>query len=372
MQRIEAVMRNDSGGDIHKTGLEKALWSASLIYRSGAVLRRTLYRKRELSVRRLPVPVISVGNLAVGGTGKTPLTVHLASLLRRRNYRPAVISRGYGGSAEQTGMIVSNGETILADSILAGDEPLMMAKQLRGVPLLVGRNRYRSGMIAIEKFDCDTVILDDGYQHMELYRDLNIVLLDARNPLGNGHVLPRGILREPPAALVDAHALVFTRSPRGPVRFPSGIAPFINNLPTFNVRQKAYLLRGSVAHGAPQYLPLSDLNRKKVFLFSGIAQNDNFFQTVHTTGARIQGHATFGDHHRYSQTELENIIASANRTASELLLTTEKDISRIGPDIRWPLPFAVIGVNMSFHNDDFDHFVMKFLESVKNMRSREI
>ncbi|MGD9211887.1 MAG: tetraacyldisaccharide 4'-kinase, partial [Desulfobacteraceae bacterium] len=162
--QIEKVMYQQNASS--PTSLEKILRELSFLYSSANKIRRKLYKEEILPIRRLPVPVISIGNLAVGGTGKTPMTIHLAKLLQKHHYRPAVISRGYGGTAEKKGEIVSNEDTVLIDSKQAGDEPVMMARQLPGVPVIIGQNRFKSGKLAVEKFGCNVVVLDDGFQHL--------------------------------------------------------------------------------------------------------------------------------------------------------------------------------------------------------------
>jgi tetraacyldisaccharide 4'-kinase len=341
------------------TGLKKVLFGTSLLYANAALFKRKLYQNKTYSTKKLPVPVISVGNLAVGGTGKTPMTIYLAKLLRRQNYSPAILSRGYGGDFEKKGGIVSDGNSILADSILAGDEPLMMAKALSGIPVLVGRNRYQSGLWAVKEFGCNIVLLDDGFQHLRLYRDLNIVLLDAKRPIGNGHVLPRGILREPYCALSSAHTVVFTRTPLKRPSIPCKVAKYIKPHLRFWAGQKNYPYYYFDGVKTGNLVNLSHLRGKKVYLFSGIARNDDFLHTLKMMGAKIMGHIRFGDHHRFSKQEIRDVMERANKTTSELIVTTEKDFTRIAVPIQWTLPFLAIGVKMTFSNHTFDRFVMR-------------
>jgi tetraacyldisaccharide 4'-kinase len=358
VKRIEHVIHTPKA-KTDDTGLKKILWCASQLYGSAAFFRRKLYQKKKCFLKQLPVPVISIGNLAVGGTGKTPMTIYLAKLLREKHFFPAILSRGYGGTFEKKGGIVSNGNSILADSTQAGDEPLMMAKQLADIPLIVGHSRYRSGLEAINNFGCNLIILDDGFQHLALFRNLNIVLMDAFKPVGNGYLLPRGILREPLGALVDADAVIFTRSPTKKPPIAAEILPFLRELPLFWAEQDAYI-DSAIAKSEEINAPtLNDLNGKKVYLFSGIARNDDFHQTITATKAQIVGHDMFGDHHRYTKNEIDTIIKAAIKAKADWLLTSEKDFARLMTPIQWPLPFAAIGVKVRFPNDGFDHFVLK-------------
>ncbi|MFN2165764.1 MAG: tetraacyldisaccharide 4'-kinase, partial [Anaerolineae bacterium] len=202
-------------GHASPAGLAQVLKVLSLGYGALVRLRSAAYagsRRR----RRLPVPVISVGNLTVGGTGKTPMIARLAASLLAAGRRPAIVSRGYRGGLEKTGGIVSDGHRLLQDAAAAGDEPFMLAMQLPGVPVAVGRDRYEIGRRVIRALSADVILLDDGFQHLRLARDVDILLMDARRPLGNGHVLPRGPLR------VTVYLVTSTWRP-GPKRLASSV-----------------------------------------------------------------------------------------------------------------------------------------------------
>ncbi len=192
--------------------LNLLLMLLSKAYGAGVLLRRDGYASGFLKAKKLPCTVISIGNLTTGGTGKTPMTIYVAERVRRLGYRVAVISRGYKGTAEKSGGIVSDGSAIRMDPVTAGDEPFLLAASLKDIPVLVGHDRYQSGMHAINRFQTEVVILDDAFQHLALFRDLNLLLLDSSLPFGNGHLLPRGTLREPTSALRFSDALVMTRS----------------------------------------------------------------------------------------------------------------------------------------------------------------
>ena len=174
--------------------------------------RSSLFRKGIFKQHRLEVPVISVGNLVLGGTGKTPLVDYIARLLLQYDRKPAILSRGYKGSARAPINIVSNTTNILLDAAEAGDEPRLLAEKLPGIPVITGKKRYTTGRFAIDSLGADVLILDDGFQHMALKRDLDLVLFNSRTLLGNGRVLPGGELREPLSALKRADAFVITDS----------------------------------------------------------------------------------------------------------------------------------------------------------------
>ena len=212
--RVTDIMTR--GGHYPFFSLATLLWGISVLYGGLTHLRRRLYTRGRLKSHRLPCPVISVGNLTLGGTGKTPLVIHLAEKIQGMGYRPVILSRGYKGLAEKGGAVVSDGRNLLCDARQAGDEPYLMAILLPTVPVVVGRHRYRAGMDAIRRFQPDIILLDDGFQHLQLKRDLNLLLLDAQNPFGNRYLFPRGTLREPEVSLLGADAVVLTRS--GPAR----------------------------------------------------------------------------------------------------------------------------------------------------------
>ena len=193
LSRIETIMKSD--GLQSPNWLQKMLWAISLIYGWVVLIRSAAYDKGILKAKQLPCVVISIGNLTLGGSGKTPLTIYIAKTLGHLGYRVAVLSRGYGGQAEKQGVIVSDGSQVFVSADVSGDEPYMMAQKLDGTPILVGADRYRSGKIAVRSFKPDVILLDDGFQHRNLARDLDLVVMDANKPGGNGHMFPRGVLR---------------------------------------------------------------------------------------------------------------------------------------------------------------------------------
>ena len=201
MRSLEEMLKEIWEGE-RTAGASVAVASAlrllSLPYGAAVALRNHLYDRELLRTAKLPCPVVSVGNLTVGGTGKTPTVILLAALLKEHGHRPAVLSRGYGGHAKASVNVVSDGNRILLGWREAGDEPVLIAGALPGVPVLTGPKRFLTGRAAVERFGADVLILDDAFQHRSLFRDIDIVLIDAARPFGNGFLLPRGPLREPP------------------------------------------------------------------------------------------------------------------------------------------------------------------------------
>ena len=327
-------------------------------------LRALFHRKGVFKSRALPCAVISVGNITAGGTGKTPMTICLAKLLNSRGYKVVVISRGYGGTKEAGG-IVSNGYRIAMDAGTAGDEPYMMAVKLHGVPVLVGKDRFRLGILAVKRFDAKIVILDDGFQHIRLKRNLDILLLDAKQPFGNGYLLPRGMLRESLRQLARADAFVLTRSQpalsapdqhvidrlsgKSPVFRCAHIPEVVTRIPSDN------WLPGNLRKIKDRLAP-AFLKGRKVFAFSGIAQNESFFKMVQSLGCKIRGMLTFSDHHKYTDEDFKTICQTAKRAGADALLTTEKDYVRIAGQTKWPLDLLVLEVRISF-GDQEDSFI---------------
>lgn len=365
--KIEAVMRLENSGRFDL--LPGFLFVLSVLYGRAVRVRSLCYDMGIARVRRLPCRVISIGNIAAGGTGKTPMTIYVAKLLQKSGWRPAVISRGYKGAAEKTGGVVSNGSRVLMDASLAGDEPYMMARRLSGIPLLVGKNRYEAGKRAVAQFMPDVIILDDGFQHRRLFRDIDLVLLDDhRFPL-NHHLIPRGMLREPVSALMRADALILTRcrqnSPSGPF---TRLETRIPGKPIFKTTHVPYG-HALVRHARKEPLEdLSFLKTKKIFLFSGIAQNDEFAKMIANLAGAVCGVAGFPDHHPYSPDDLEHIRRRAAEAGADIIVTTEKDYVRLPPNPALGLDLAAIGVSIGFirQEREFTEFIQARLAGLTN------
>lgn len=361
-QKIKAIMTGNNENPI--LSLESFLYALSMIYGGGLKLRQHFYNRRILRSNRLSCVVISVGNLTVGGTGKTPMTMLAAKLIQRLGYKVVVMSRGYKGRAEKSGGVVSDGRTIFMGAETAGDEPYMMAKRLNNVPVVVGRNRFKTGMLAVRKFVPDVLVLDDAFQHLRLVRDIDLVLLDCRRPFGNQYILPRGTLREPISALKRSDAVILTRSDLVP---NADTASLLSKLESFlpgkaifrtfyvasiqkvvpDARDKVGKTNGSLLTRGR-----ASLRGRHVFAFSGLADNQDFLRTVADFECVVTGALKFPDHHPYSDRDLENIVQLAKRTQADCLVTTEKDYVRIAPRIAWPIDLAVVGIESTFGDDD--------------------
>jgi tetraacyldisaccharide 4'-kinase len=364
---IETLMNDSKKDRIFSLGY--LLSVVSIGYDLVVRLRATGYRKHVFQTRKLPCYVISIGNLTTGGTGKTPVTVYVAEFLKGLGYRTAIISRGYKGKAEKKGGVVHDGHRFLLDPDQAGDEPWMMAKRLKTVPIIVNANRIAAGLLAIEQFDPEVILLDDAFQHLKLFRDLDLVLLDRHRPFGNGCLLPRGSLRERVDALVRGDAVVFTRSDITKSPSANATDAKFDHMPVFECAHVPYVAEIVDTDGNRQEPGnLQGYQGKRVFAFSGIAKNHDFFQTLRAFKCHIVGSAGFADHHRYTDKDLVFIARSALNRSAEVILTTEKDHARMQAGRNWPIPLVVVGINIHFKDDAFDRFILGRLEQIKDQQ----
>jgi len=295
---------------------------ASWLYGAGARLHRLAYRRGWRSPRRLSCTVVSVGNLAVGGSGKTPMAAWLARGLRQRGYKVALASRGYGRRGRARVRVVSDGRRVGADVAEAGDEPLLLAAHAPGVPVLVGADRSVVGLRAIALFGTDVLVLDDGFQHHRLARDLDLVVVDGRLGFGNRRLLPRGPLREPLAALGHADAVGVVDGPLPPedARLLELFAPGARRSCARRRPARLRPLRGGAGE------PVEALRGRDVGVLAGIARPGSLRATLTEAGARVVAERSFPDHHRYAPRDLEGLAA-----ATPLWVTTEKDAVKILP-----------------------------------------
>ncbi|OGU16739.1 MAG: tetraacyldisaccharide 4'-kinase [Geobacteraceae bacterium GWC2_53_11] len=288
-------------------------WLYSLVLR----LRALLYRSSILKTHRLPRPVVSIGNITVGGTGKTPVTAYIARHLLAQGYKVAVLSRGYGGSLEGQSCVVSDGASIMLSARECGDEPYLLASTVAGLMVVIGPDRFAAGQLAMQQLAPDIFLLDDGFQHLRLHRDLNILLQDFSRPLGNGLTLPAGMLREPPTAARRADLILFTRSPKGAAT-PVTIGAATACLASHTIVDLIPL------NGGPP-VPFSRCSGQRVLAFAGIADPASFFAALRTEGVNLVQCITFPDHVVYDKERLDKIASGMRESGAELLVTTEKD-----------------------------------------------
>ena len=332
----------------------RVLQTGSIAYQAAVSLRNLAYDRGWARQVRLPCQVVSVGNLTVGGTGKTACVALIARKLRVMGQRVAVLSRGYGGARRhywlrsEAGRLMVNGEATNADGL--ADEPQLLASQLEGVPVLVGPRRELTGELACRKFHVDAVILDDGFQHRRLSRDCDIALVHARTPLGGWALLPRGPMREPMASLKRAHVLMVTKADEA----LETLAALRERLRSFNpeaalvtaVHEPSRLIDGvSGEHSAP-----SRLHGLRVGLVSSIGDPAGFEATVRRLDAVVLWALAFPDHHRYQGGDWARIVEMAHQSRPDAVLTTEKDWVRLQrwtmDERRMTVPLWILGIEM--------------------------
>lgn len=296
--------------------------------------RRELYRTGLLRRRRVQgLTVVSIGNLTVGGTGKTPLVIDLVRGLLDRGVTTAVVSRGYRSTGRGRGpLLVSDGAGPLVPVGLAGDEPVMIARSVPAV-VIVSRDRYLGARLARERYGAEVVVLDDGFQHLRLVRDADIVLFDSLDPFGNGWTLPAGRLREPLSALHDADLFLFVQRGLTGVRpIPRRLKGLLQALRPGAVTIDGLLrLDGLRQVGGGERRPLEWLVDRSLLLVSGLADPRPFEAELRQRGARVVDHLDFGDHHHYSGADVEAIRRSFRESGAEAVVTTTKDEVKLVP-----------------------------------------
>lgn len=337
----------------------------SFFYCIIVLFRNRLYDRNILNEIRLSCPVISVGNLTVGGTGKTPCVIMLAQMLRENGFRPAVISRGYKAQGVKSVNIVSDGHAILLPEEIAGDEPWLMAKFLGGIPVITGPQRVLTGSVAVEKFGADVLICDDAMQHRRIFRDINLVLMDPNTLKPGNRVLPRGRLREPVSGIKRASAVLLTRVDEN-VMMDNKIARLIEteNIPVFKSIHRAIAV---VSADGTQDNPLSALEGKNICAFCGIANPAAFRKTLYDAGANILSFDIFPDHHAFSGEELEALKRKYIEKNADYLVTTEKDTVRLQKTglLEGMLYFVRIEMEIVPSPETFKEFILKKLLSAQ-------
>lgn len=328
------------------------LHGLSVIFSGVVQLRYLLYDNRIIRDQPLGCLVVVVGNLTVGGTGKTPVVEKFARTLHERGRRVAILSRGYK-SREESGWrvrlrrmidrspiiprVVSDGERVLLDSEQAGDEPFMLARNLPGVVVLVDKDRVRAGQYAIKKFKADTLILDDGFQYLPLRGQLNLLLIDKSNPFGNRRLLPRGILREPIKHLRRASYIFVTKSDG--IFDPELHQTIRRYKPEAEIIECAHRPQYLRALRSDRRLDLDALRGRRIGALSAIAVPESFEGFLRDLGAQIVVNERFLDHHRFSEVELVRFLTTAREANVDMVVVTEKDAVRIPDD--WQLPVDV-------------------------------
>ena len=340
---VDVILERRNG---KRAGLLRAfLHLLSHPYRGVVLLRLTLFRKGLLRSHRIGCAVASVGNLTVGGTGKTPVVERLAADLSARGRKVAILSRGYKSSGGKGAVrIVSEGGALLLDSKRAGDEPFMLAKNLRGVAVLVDKNRVECGKVAIRDLGCDFLILDDGLQYVKLGRRFDIVLIDREAPFGNEFLLPRGTLREPPGNLRRASHILITKCDGSDLSaLHERIRTLNRTAPIIECRHRPVELQNL---GTGEKVGLSSLQGMRAAAISGIASPESFEQGLQRLGVHLELTESFADHHRFSKREIERFLKRCSRRGIEAILTTEKDAVRMPRLLNSEIPILYLRIEI--------------------------
>ena len=338
----------------------------SLIYEQLVNLKLTMYRWGWAKKERLGCYVISLGNVTVGGTGKTPTAPHLAREISDMGYRVAILNRGYRAKWRGEVGIVSDGHTLKMDAETAGDEAFMLAKHLPNVPVLIGAQRAVTGRYAIEHFGAEVAILDDGYQHWQLERDMDILLVDAVNVFGNGYLLPRGTLREPLSHIDRADVCLMTKVDQAA---PGAIAHIWETFRSYNqdglilesIHQPRQFVRLSdwyedIAAGG---VPVTEMEGKKVLAVSAIGNPASFEQTLADLGIEMVESMRYPDHHDYGERDMAEVLYRAETLGVEAIVITEKDAVKVPGDVvraKWRIPMYVISVEVTLQKGREEFF----------------
>ena len=320
----------------------------SLLYGAVTRTRLSLYRRGTFHTTRLERPVISVGNITTGGTGKTPLVEWVARTIASQGKKVCILTRGYGRKDPHLQVIVSDGYEVLASPSEAGDEPFLLATKLKGLAAVISSaDRIAAAREAINDFGTECFVLDDGFQHLRLARDLNIVTIDATNPWGGGSLLPYGRLREKPENLARADCVVITRCDQvgdlDPLR--AEISALIGDRPIFHSQMRAVgvtpLKNGAGSLAAPA----------RVAAFCAVGNPGSFFEQLGRLGYEIALQKSFPDHHVYSQDEIDSLVRNANESGAVALITTAKDAVKLRT-LSFSLACYVLEIEISIENSE--------------------
>lgn len=357
-----------NAGDIAPgPSLRALLFVPGALYSAAVRARNGLYDAGLLPVRRLPAPAVALGNLTVGGTGKTPVTSFAAASLSESGYRVGVLARGYRRAGGSAPLVVSDGRSILAEAARAGDEAYLVARDNPSVAVAVGADRLAAARLLDEAAAPEVYLLDDAFQHRAIGRDLNVLLVDGKDPWGNGKMLPFGPLREPIEAVSRADAVVVTR---GDGRCPAALERILetrhSRARVFHARLAAR--RFTRADGEP--VDLLALKGLATYAFSGIARPDRFEADLDALGLRRVGTRRFPDHHAYRPRDLAALGADARRNGAEIMVTTEKDLVRIAAAPEGGPALFALGIQVIFEaGSDFTGFLLDRLGALAARRT---
>lgn len=331
--------------------LNSLLQPVSAFYKIGALSRLIAYERRVLRQKKLSVPVISIGNLTVGGTGKTPIIIDLARDLSQAGLKVGILSRGYKRISSQSTTVVSDGRNICVDVDQAGDEPYLIARSVPAAVVVVGADRYEAGKIAIEDYGCDLILLDDGFQHLKLARNFDFLIWDYNDDPLQAQLLPAGRLREPMASVSRADCLVISKVPDTPdperlsaIRIMAN--KFKPGIPIIQCR-----FESSALHRVYNKEKVRVTTRgagTRVFAFCGIARPEGFIRNLEAMGCVVTGKQTFGDHHWFNTNDTNKLIDEFKKSEAQYLVTTEKDRVRLPEDFIEQVPLLELALTTNW------------------------
>jgi len=341
---------------------ERLVWCplvpASAIYFVATALRALWWRTLPIQKRALRLKVLSVGNLTVGGNGKTPFTIYLANLLTNHRLRTGIIARGYRSANRSAPRIVAEEGRVMAGPKEVGDEAVMIAKSYSAGPVIVARRRYDAIQLLERRFDLDAVVLDDAFQHLAVARDVNLVLVNAEQAFGNGWLLPAGPMRERLSALRRASAVIWMERGDTGARPPEKLCAALDNLPLLYaaLRPKAIIVPRA---GTWHELPLETVAERRVVAVSGIAHPQSFYNTLRSLEARIVDTLEYPDHHAYTWGDWQNISRAAR--GADFVVTTEKDLVKLEnfPFARDSLRAVRVGIEMGEHEEELMRIIFE-------------
>lgn len=348
------------------------LYLFSVLYSQLVNLKLFFYTKGFSDIYKLPCHVISLGNITVGGTGKTPTALCLAAMIHDMGYRVVVLNRGYRAKWKGGIGVVSDGRKTYMTAAEAGDEAFLLAKNLPGVPVLIGADRTETGRYAVHKLKADVVILDDGYQHWKLARDMDILLVDAINVFGNNYMLPRGTLREPLSHVDRADVCLLTKVDQAP---PQNCEKIRQTMDKYNDhaiivesihKPRCFIEIADWYKGSGEGIPVEKMRGKKVTAVSGIGNPASFEQTIHDIGAVVVNSIRFPDHHDYTMIEMQAVMEKSAEDGIEAIVITDKDAVKIPPEIihsNRAFQVFVLSIEISFQTgaEEFKDFLKNSL-----------
>ncbi len=328
--------------------LRPPLMPLSWFYRAVIWIRNYCFTSGIFKQKRLPCSVISVGNIVAGGTGKTPAVAAIAKLLQNKGFQVAILLRGYKRHSSEKIRVVSDGENLLCSREESGDEANMLARQLPKIPVVVGKQRYLTGEAAIERYNSDILILDDGFQHRQLARDVDILTIDTTQPFGTGALLPVGTLRESTSAIQRADIILLTRTDAvdtniGDLKVElNRLAPNTLILESVHHPTSLYWLDQTDKHTK---MPIEDLTGKRLLAVCGIGNPNAFAATLEKYNPEAVELIAFPDHHVYTESDLQQIQQQMERYGAEWIITTQKDEQKLA-SLPTELPIVVLAIEL--------------------------